>query len=221
MTKMNSFFRDILALFDRAFARRLFFFGLFLFFVVCIALLVREADVFYQTDRAVLDWALSIRVGFLTAIMHGLTFFGEALVVWPLTLILLVVLWRARRAVKFASLFVSMVGASAIVVGLKYFFERPRPDVATLVTESGYSFPSGHGVLALAFWGVLLYFSIQRVSSQHARRALLVCGSVFIILIGFSRVYLGVHWPSDVAASFLLGVAWLALVVSQIKRKKE
>lgn len=94
---------------------------------------------------------------------------------------------------------------------LKFVVQRPRPDGFRLATVSGFSFPSGHSMAAMAFFGLLAWL-VWRYEKDRRQRALLVAAFAFVIvMIGVSRIYLGVHYASDVIGGFCLSVIWLAL----------
>lgn len=96
---------------------------------------------------------------------------------------------------------------------VKFLFHRPRPDFQMIV-EKGYSFPSGHSMVSLAFYGFLLYLSCRYIKNKYLKGLLCVCLPLLILMIGRSRVYLGVHYTSDVCAGFLLSMAYLILYIS-------
>lgn len=94
---------------------------------------------------------------------------------------------------------------------LKFVIQRPRPDGFRLATVSGFSFPSGHSMVAMAFFGLLAWF-VWRYEKDPRMRRWLVAGFAFVIvMVGLSRVYLGVHYASDVLGGFCVSMAWLAL----------
>ncbi len=94
---------------------------------------------------------------------------------------------------------------------LKFIIQRPRPDGFRLATVSGFSFPSGHSMVAMAFFGLLAWF-VWRYEKDRRQRAFLLAAFAFVIvMIGVSRVYLGVHYASDVIGGFCLSIIWLAL----------
>jgi len=114
--------------------------------------------------------------------------------------------WRtpARRS-DALGLLLAAAGGQGVVYGLKALFHRARPEAA--FASLGYSFPSGHSFAAVTLYGMLAYWLVRAASR---RRAWIWTGTVFLILaIGFSRVYLGVHYASDVAAGFAAGLPWL------------
>lgn len=109
-----------------------------------------------------------------------------------------------------------MAGGGEILVQLgKIGFARPRPDlVNALIPAQGASFPSGHAFVAICFYGLVGWFAIDRVKTWKAKAAIAALTIATVLAIGFSRIYLGVHWPSDVIASFGLGAAWLTATIT-------
>lgn len=93
---------------------------------------------------------------------------------------------------------------------LKNIIQRPRPEGFRLVEASGYSFPSGHSMVSMAFFGLIIWLVWHRVRNRRARIALCGAFALVIFLIGFSRIYLGVHYASDVIAGFCVSLLWLA-----------
>lgn len=94
---------------------------------------------------------------------------------------------------------------------LKFAIRRPRPDGFRLATASGFSFPSGHSIVAMAFFGLLIWFVWRYERDRRMRGALVAAFGFVIVMVGLSRVYLGVHYASDVLGGFCLSVVWLAL----------
>jgi membrane-associated phospholipid phosphatase len=115
--------------------------------------------------------------------------------------------WRTGRFwPDGVSLLVASVGGAGVLLGLKDFFHRPRPD--PVFARLGYSFPSGHAFFALTIYGMLAYL-LSRDAPPRRRRQRWGATVVAILLVGFSRVFLGVHYPSDVVAGFLVALPWL------------
>ena len=105
---------------------------------------------------------------------------------------------------------------------MKHIFLRARPDVSLhLVTQGGYSFPSGHSVTSVVFYGLLLYLIHKHCKNDVLRKILTsVCG-FFAVVIGLSRVYVGVHWPTDVLAGWCIGGGVLLLAITILMRLDE
>ena len=105
---------------------------------------------------------------------------------------------------------------------LKRIFERVRPDIFPVIAESGYSFPSGHAMGAICFYGILAYFAGLGLRSKPLRWGLMAAAGIYILLIGLSRVYLGVHYPTDILAGYAAGATWLffCITLHRIFRKR-
>ena len=140
--------------------------------------------------------------------------------IWPivssLVVVLLIIFLILKRKDYIIALLVTVLGAWWFEALAKIIFSRPRPDVAWYL-EKSYSFPSGHGVIAVAFYGFLAYILWRLVKSWKAKAGVLIFFILFILAIGFSRIYLGVHFLSDVAGGYLLGALWLILGIGIIK----
>ena len=106
---------------------------------------------------------------------------------------------------------VNLVCAVALNVLLKQFVQRPRPDGFRLIAETGYSFPSGHSMVAMAFYGLLAWMVWHYERDRFVRWLCVIGFGLVIALIGISRIYLGVHYASDVIAGFCVSLIWLAL----------
>jgi membrane-associated phospholipid phosphatase len=129
----------------------------------------------------------------------------------------LVLLRRVRDA---ALLAVVLVGAQLLTWILKAIFERPRPSFTDPVaTASWFSFPSGHALGSLAVYGALAYVVARRLDSARARVAVVVGAALLVATIGFSRLYLGVHYLTDVLAGYSAGLALLLLAVGLLRAR--
>jgi membrane-associated phospholipid phosphatase len=149
-----------------------------------------------------------------TEFFEAVTFVGNVPTLAVVTSIASVILWRKRRVAELQLLLLAAIGAEVITVGLKLGFERERPFFADpLATEATYSFPSGHASVSLAVYGTLGFILARHLRTRAAKLGALVAAAVLVLLIGFSRLYLGVHYLSDVIAGFSVGLAWVALCV--------
>ena len=97
---------------------------------------------------------------------------------------------------------------------LKRIVQRPRPTQYRLIDESGYSFPSGHSMVSAAVYGFLIYLIFKKVKNRTLKWSLITILTTLIILIGISRIYLGVHYTSDVLAGFLISISYLVIFTS-------
>ena len=172
-------------------------------------------------DGAIRDWVIAHRNGLLTEVMVNASRFGStpSLIVIALAAAALLA-WRGRRG---DSLLVVGASAGVFVLGplLKLAFERPRPPVDQhLVRIDSWSFPSGHSLNSIVVLGLLTVLAVRARPGRLYRALVLALGAFLVLLVGFSRVYLGVHWPSDVLAGWLFGAVWLTvcLVITRLTR---
>lgn len=101
---------------------------------------------------------------------------------------------------------------------LKYMFNRPRPSVEHLVVAKHSSFPSGHAMGSMLFYGTLIMLASRYINNKVARLTLQIILGIIILLIGMSRIYLGVHYPTDILDGYLLGACWLAFSYPYFKK---
>ncbi len=97
---------------------------------------------------------------------------------------------------------------------LKHIIQRPRPNEFRIIDESGYSFPSGHSMASAAFYGFFIYLVYKKIKNKKLKIILIFLLSLLIILIGISRIYLGVHYATDVMAGFLVSISYLTIYTS-------
>lgn len=149
----------------------------------------------------------------LTRLMQAFSFFGSVAVVAVLVLLAIGVCLYFRRIRTAALLVITVLGASALDITLKHAFHRPRPVTFFGPTPSTYSFPSGHAILSLCFYGVLGTILSARVRGRLAQVCIWGTAVLVIGMIGLSRIYLGVHYPSDVIAGYGAGAVWAGAVI--------
>lgn len=147
----------------------------------------------------------------LTNVATWFTQIGSAIVEITIVLLAGAYLWfRLKHTWEAVILVISLAGGGLINFILKNFFQRSRPAIEHLVQAGGYSFPSGHAMVSTTFYGMLGYLVWLNLRESNRPSWYVPVLTVLLILaIGFSRVYLGVHYPSDVVAGFAAGGAWL------------
>ena len=101
---------------------------------------------------------------------------------------------------------------------LKRILQRPRPTEFRIIEETGYSFPSGHSMVSMAFYGYLIYLIYKYVKNKYVKWILIALLSILICTIGVSRIYLGVHYTSDVLGGFLVSISYLILFISTVNK---
>ena len=159
-------------------------------------------------DKQVNAWFFGLRDIFAEKIFLSFTMLGEAVFVIILSVIISLLLWHWRKKWQIIALWVVVVGSGVCTQIAKLIFHRARPSDALLLEHSA-SFPSGHATIAIAFYGFLAYLLLREIKKY---RALILAVSILVIsAIGFSRLYLGVHYLSDVLAGYLVGAVWLLI----------
>jgi membrane-associated phospholipid phosphatase len=165
-----------------------------------------------QLDREVTLWSRALALPGGAATAGAVTFLGDSRLVFPLTLLVAVVLAARGRRVSAILFSASVVGGGLLEVLLKLVYRRPRPDlVRPLVHVDSFSFPSGHATLATVFFGGMAAL-VFHVTARRSARLLAVSGaSIAAAGVAFSRVYLGVHWTTDVVGGALIGLFWVTV----------
>jgi len=163
-------------------------------------------------DFAVFEYFSQFVTQATTRFMQVITFFGSHLFLIPANLILIAYFLFIRKH-KWSSIKIPAVALSSLFLmfSLKEFFNRPRPLVPLLEQVGGLSFPSGHAFMSFSFFGLLIYLSYKYLNNKGLKWSLIIFFIVFILLIGISRIYLKVHYASDVMAGFSLGFMWLVV----------
>lgn len=173
-----------------------------------------EEPALSHLDRAVLVGLASMRRGWLTTLALDVTALGSPPVLGMVTLLLAWAFLRLGHARSAALLAISAAGAAAWTELLKRLFDRPRPELVThLVHVSGLSYPSGHSLGSAAVYATIALLLAARSPRLGERVAIGLLGAALILAVGASRVYLGVHYPTDVLAGDAFGAAWALLVL--------
>ena len=181
--------------------------------VLAFGLLAREIFELSGTnplDRTVTLWARAVDLPGGARAAAAVSFFGSFAFLGPATLGAVAVLaWRGRRvsAMLFAA---SVLGGFGLESILKLVFHRTRPDlVPALAREVTFGFPSGHATMATVFFGGLAAIVFHMTPRRLPRTAAAIGAAIPIGCVGFSRIYLGVHWLTDVAGGILVGLFWV------------
>ena len=147
----------------------------------------------------------------LTPIFKIITWFGSATCIILLALILFFTIKNKKVGL--------LISANLIIItilnqALKIIVQRPRPTEYRIINEAGYSFPSGHSMVSMAFYGFLIYLIYKNIKNKYLKISLIVILSLLIVMIGISRIYLGVHYTSDVCAGFLVSLSYLIIYIN-------
>ena len=163
-------------------------------------------------DRAALGWIHAHGTGWLDTSAIELTALGSFVVLAVLGLIVSVFLWHLQKQRYVALIWLASTGSLVLNQTLKAVFKRARPDVFEWLVDVGHlSFPSGHAMNSMVFYTVVSYSIGQVVGPGRTRTAVYAFTALLIGVIGWTRMYLGVHYPSDVVAGFTVGYAWATI----------
>lgn len=166
-----------------------------------------------RTDERLAVWLHGRATEPLTDVFRAITRLGNFITLFAVTLVAVVIFWRRRERIDAAFVALAALGAQVLSTGMKLGFRRDRPFFPDpLATESTFSFPSGHALVSLAVYGSIALVLARRLTSRIQRALLLGATALLVIAIGFSRLYLGVHFLSDVLAGYAAGAAWLAFL---------
>ena len=152
---------------------------------------------------------------FATPIAKFITNFGGAIFLIALTIVLLVLIKNKKIGI---SIFSNLVIFTILNQLLKAILQRPRPTEYRIVEETGYSFPSGHSMVSMAFYGYLIYLIYKYVKNKYIKWISIVLLSILVCSIGISRIYLGVHYTSDVLGGFLISMSYLVIYISAVNK---
>lgn len=197
-------------------------------FCACIAFLglltylVRTVGV-TSLDAAIIEWFYSIRSERLTDIFKGITFFANTkTIIWICIILLLIPKINTRIGIPIAA--TAAVG-SFLNRTIKHIVMRPRPEFdLQLIHPGGFSFTSGHSSSSIMMYGLLAWLIRRYVTDKKIANILTVILTILWIAIGTSRVYLGVHYPTDVLGGWTLGMIVMLVtitIVEKVDRKKE
>ena len=169
-------------------------------------------------DEAVLRWMEHHQTPLLERLMLEVTMLGTWIVVLSIVGIAGLFLWLTKHQYSAVLLLISTAGGIGLNNILKVGFSRPRPQVFEWgTTVSSFSFPSGHAMSATVVYMTVAYLAARLQKRHAARLATLAVAAVFVALICLSRLYLGVHYPSDVVAGVIIGLSWAAFCMATLE----
>jgi undecaprenyl-diphosphatase len=189
----------------------------FMFIVRRIFLLKNE-----EFDRQVFDWLKPYINDSNTALMNFVTFFGKHEFLIPANLGLIAYYLFIKKH-RWYSIKIPAVAISSLLLmfGLKKFFERQRPTDQLLEAAKNFSFPSGHALMSVTFYGLLAYIAWHNVKNKTLRWSVIILLILWILLVGVSRIYLRRHYYSDVMAGFAMGFLWLVISLKVIRKMEK
>ena len=181
-----------------------------------IAYTVAGSDVL-AFDTVIREWAYSLRNPILNKILIGITYLGN----WQTVVILAFVLLANPGTRRKIGVPYTITAASSTIIYkvAKSIFQRPRPDLSVrIIEEGGYSFPSGHAMNCIVIYGILIYLTRRYCRNKKAANGITFLLGFLILAIGCSRVYVGVHFPTDILGGWSLGIGVLTVTIIVIER---
>jgi membrane-associated phospholipid phosphatase len=196
--------------------------GLF-FSSACLYIFIRlSSDLMekgpFLFDQKVIDTVRLYASSAMDRFMLFITEMGSTFMLGLLLVISMIWLFVKRKNLwGMIFYFITVAGGGLLNFWLKSFFERERPNVNRIIEADGFSFPSGHSMGSMTYYGFLGYLVIRSKYKPLSKLGWVILFGLVILLIGISRIYLGVHYPSDVLAGYMAGSVWLVLCISLLE----
>ncbi|MCM3781846.1 phosphatase PAP2 family protein [Neobacillus mesonae] len=173
-------------------------------------------------ERSVIHALQSLESELWTSVMKLFSSISSGIPVGVIIVVVCLYFIFMKRQARDAVLFLSALAGSLLLnLVLKNVFQRERPDFYRIIEEDGFSFPSGNAMIAFALFGILTYFIWQHIHSRIGRIVLLLMSFCLITAVGASRVYLGVHYPSDILSGYLASGFWIGVCIYFYQQKSE
>ncbi len=188
--------------------------------LICLIIFLGILEDIFEYEKLKLDTiiyeiiVLNLRAEPLTIFMHIITNLGGAYALIAISVLSIVILKNKKIGY---SISINLIIITALNFVFKNIIQRPRPEGYRLIDESGYSFPSGHSMVSTAFYGLIIYIIWKNVKNKAIKYTSCTLLTILVILIGISRIYLGVHYASDVLGGFLISIAYLIVFVTVTK----
>ena len=176
---------------------------------------VFKKEIIFYDDLAHNFLVKTLRNDILTIIMKFITNLGSGLVLVLISLTIFVIVKDKRKGI---SVIINLLLITVINLLLKIIIQRPRPDGFNMIIETGYSFPSGHSMISTAFYGFLIYLLYKNIKNKVLKNIICITLFVIILLIGISRIYLGVHYARDVIGGFFISIAYLIIFIEIVPK---
>lgn len=179
---------------------------------------ILTGDPFVTVDDWVVAQILYFRSPMVDDIMKVWTQFGGGIFLTVASILVIIFLLEKNNYYLLSGFAAAMIGGSILLRILKIIIRRARPSYnPALIHVGGWSFPSGHAVMSVIFYGMITYILLKRITSARVRIFLITLACFMIFIIGFSRIYLGVHYLSDVIAGFVGGSFWLTVCITGLE----
>lgn len=193
------------------------FLGILSFIGFVLISFLYQSRLIIEIDEWLIQHIQQFESNGLTKFMKFFSYIGSGSIVVILAIAVILLLFLLKHRLEIMMFIVTVSGSALLNDLLKLLFQRTRPIIHPIIVEAGYSFPSGHSMNAFTLYGIVTILLWRNLSSRSGR-SLLIGFSLFMILtIGLSRVYLGVHYPSDVIGAYLASYAWLTVMFGVLR----
>lgn len=189
---------------------------IWIIFIICLLLfLIIMKDVIIKEDMSIDSIGYNLISKYLindslTPFIKAITWFGGALSLISITILLLILIKNKKIGLLIG---INLILITILNQALKFIIKRPRPIDHRIIEETGFSFPSGHSMASMAFYGFMIYLIYKYTKNKYLKIVLISILSLLILMIGISRIYLGVHYTSDVLGGFLISFAYLIIYI--------
>ncbi|WP_102272941.1 phosphatase PAP2 family protein [Cytobacillus massiliigabonensis] len=165
-------------------------------------------------DSVVISFVQGMENPSLTVAMKIFTFIGDTKSVIVLAILVIIFLYVVlKHRIELILFITAIIGSALLNQLLKYTFQRARPELHRLIEIESYSFPSGHAMNAFTVYTVISFLLWRHIPSRAGRTVLIIISALMIFTIGISRIYLGVHYPSDIVAGYFASGCWLGMAI--------
>ncbi|WP_057766472.1 phosphatase PAP2 family protein [Cytobacillus praedii] len=181
-----------------------------------------SANKVVQFDSTIITFVQGFENSSLTAVMKFFTFIGDTNSVIVLSILVIIFLYAVlKHRVELILFIVAIIGSAVLNQLLKYSFQRARPELHRLIEIDSYSFPSGHAMNAFTVYTIITFLLWRHIPSRAGRILLIIISALMIFTIGISRIYLGVHYPSDIIAGYFASACWLGMAIWFFQKYQE
>lgn len=181
---------------------------LMIFFIIVTALVVTNNISWF--DDSIYNFIIGFRSNPLDLVLKTITRLGDTVVIMIIVIVTLMFLNKRNRIILGSTTILTVTFNQAI----KHILRRPRPEHLRLIKQGGFSYPSGHSMIAICVYGIMIYLINKNIKNKKIKIMLSILLTILILTIGISRIYVGVHYPSDVLGGFLLAGAILILNIT-------
>mgnify|MGYP003296426354 FL=1 len=178
---------------------------LMILFIIVTALVVTNNISWF--DDSIYNFIIGFRSNPLDLVLKTITRLGDTIVIMIIVIVTLMFLNKRNRIILGSTTILTVTFNQAI----KHILRRPRPEHLRLIKQGGFSYPSGHSMIAICVYGIMIYLINKNIKNKKIKIMLSILLTILILTIGISRIYVGVHYPSDVLGGFLLSGTILIL----------